>query len=129
MLITFFSFLAVTNGTLLPPDHHPHHLWSLFSLTETIVLLFALEPCSLQESKVVLLYVALRLLFFQSFLSCETRRVITLHFIKDCHYCYPAGDIRPEQRMKRGKGGPERENLINWEIELDGGGTGTKWRR
>lgn len=63
--------------------------------------------------------------FFQSFHSWEMRRVITLHFIKYGYYCYPAGDICSGQ-MKRGKLGPETENLIKWENELDGGGTGTK---
>lgn len=121
MLIISFYFLPVTNSTLFPPDHHSHHLWSLSSLTETIVLLFAPEPCSLHESIFVSLYVALRLLFFQSF-----HFLITLQFIKYSHYCYPAGDMRPEQRMKRGKLGSERQKLIKWENELAGGGTGTK---
>jgi hypothetical protein len=103
----------VTNSTLLPPDHQPHDFWSLSPLTEIFVLLFALEPCSLHESIFFLLYVALRLPFFQYFHSWETRRVITLHFIKSGHYCYPAGDIRPKQRMKRGKLGLERKNCLN----------------
>jgi hypothetical protein len=33
--------------------------------------------------------------------------------MKDGHCCYPAGDIRPEQRMNRGKLGPESKKGLN----------------
>jgi hypothetical protein len=60
------------------------------------------------------------------FHSWETQRATTLHFIKYGHYCYPAGDIRPEQRTRRRNWDPKGKKMIEWEIGWDGGGTGTK---
>lgn len=101
-------------GTLLPPKPSFSSFMEpvLSSLTVTIVLLFALELSSLHEN-IVLLYVALQLPLFQCFRFWETWRVITLHFMKNGYCCYPTGDIRPGQRMKRGTWKAEGEKWLN----------------